>query len=100
MLSLELPSGLSLISLLGSMLEDPGKLCVVKHAILDRSLSVHLINFIISKPVSRKIVTIINIINSAQLGLSLAWLSLVELMLSLCYWGVGVLTLFPPLYFF
>merc|ERR1719341_2777965 len=34
------------------MFEDPGKLCIVKHSILDRSLSEHLIHFIISKPFS------------------------------------------------
>jgi hypothetical protein len=52
-------SALSLITLLSPMLQYPGELCVVKHAILDRSLSVHLINFIISEPVNSKIVTII-----------------------------------------
>merc|ERR1719341_2550621 len=34
------------------MFEDPGKLCIVKHSILDRSLSEHLLHFIISKPFS------------------------------------------------
>merc|ERR1712029_261620 len=37
---------------LGSVLENLGELVVVKHAILDRSLSIHLVNLIISEPVT------------------------------------------------
>merc|ERR1719422_810718 len=40
------------ILLLGSVLENLGKLIVVKHSLLDGSFLVHLINFIISEPVS------------------------------------------------
>merc|ERR1719422_3052189 len=40
------------ILLLGSVLENLGKLIVVKHSLLDRCLLVHLINLIIGEPVT------------------------------------------------
>merc|ERR1719508_290616 len=46
------PPFLCFIILLSPMLKYSCKLCVVKHSILDRSLSIHLVHFIISKPVS------------------------------------------------
>jgi len=43
---------LSLVSLLGSMLQDPGELVVVEHAILDGRLPVHLVHIVVGEPVS------------------------------------------------
>merc|ERR1711942_482918 len=40
----------SLVFFLGTMLEDPGELGVVKHPVLDGSLAIHLIHIIVSEP--------------------------------------------------
>ena len=48
-----------------SVLKDSCKLCVVEHPILDRSLSIHFIHFIISEP---RIERLSSAIFSPQLG--------------------------------
>ena len=40
-----------LVLLLGTVLEDLGELVVVKHSILDRRLSVHLVHLLLCEPV-------------------------------------------------
>ena len=41
---------LGLVLLLGAVLQDPGELDVVEHAVLDGRLSVHVVHVIVGEP--------------------------------------------------
>merc|ERR1712147_131926 len=45
-------SSSSVVTLLGSVLQDPGELVVVEHAVLDRRLPVHLVNIVVREPIA------------------------------------------------